>query len=169
MESVITGVLIITLLLLTVLTVTHSYLSTQDALYRSWRDMESRLGERAHTSLTPVRAQTSGGGGTVEVTLRNDGQTKLADFAHWDMIVKYDTGTQSLIEQLPYGSGVNQWAPTAILAGDGLAEVLDPGILNPDEQIVLRVLLSPAVGLGTRNAVTVVTPNGISASAVFTN
>ena len=47
-------------------------------------------------------------------------------------------------------------------------EVIDPGILNPGEELVLQVNLTPAVGAGTTNLAAVSAPNGVTASIVFT-
>ena len=49
------------------------------------------------------------------------------------------------------------------------AEVLEPGILNPSEEMVLLTSVSPNVGIGTDNVVTVSTSRGIAASLVFSN
>lgn len=168
MENALTGLIVTTILLLAVLTMGQSYLTTQSAILESWREMEERLGERARTSLSPVQAETSLGGTSVAVTVRNDGSTKLADFDRWDVIVQYhEVGGGYIQRWLPYdelGSD-NSWL---VNFSAGTMDLTEPRILNPGERMVIQITLYPAVAMTTTNWVTIATPNGISASTVFT-
>lgn len=129
------------------------------------------MGERARTDLSPVGAQTISGGSVVEITLRNEGDTKLADFDQWDVILQYyDSGGHYYTEWYPFGSGQNEWDVWDIfLEAPTVHEVFDVDILNPGEEMGIWVSVSPQVGAGTTNLATVATPNGITASTVFTN
>jgi len=126
--------------------------------------------ERARTDLSPVDAQTTDGGAYVEVTLRNDGDTRLADFDQWDVILEYD-GSDALhyIEWCPYvepglfGLWQNKW--THYFSSD----VFDPDILNPGEEVMIRISVDPLVKGNTTKQATIATPNGITASTVFTD
>jgi len=168
METAITGLIVITVLLLAMLTLSHSFLSSQDAILESWRGMEERLGERARTDVSPLEAKTLPGGGTVEVTLKNEGDTKLADFDRWDVILQYQSGD---VQWYPKGSGANTWWVEGIYLdySEGTSEVFDLNILNPEEEIVIQITVSPSVGSPTTNLATIATPNGISASTFFTH
>ena len=170
METIITGLIIISLLLVVVFTIAEVLLSSQEAILASWREMEERLGERARTNLSPVAAQTISSGAVVQVTIRNDGDTKLADFDHWDVILQYYDGAGSYYtEWYPFGSGTNEWDVWDIfLDAPTVDEVYDINILNPGEEAVIWISVSPAVGVGTTNLATIATPNGITASTVFT-
>jgi hypothetical protein len=111
----------------------------------------------------------------VEVALRNSGQTKLGDFARWDVIVQYyDSGGTYYVKWLPYIEGTpgdNEWRKKGIyLNSENLtAEVFEPGILNPGEELVIEAKLNPPVGVGTTNLVVTSTPSGIPASITFSN
>jgi len=172
METALTGLIVIAILVLAILTIAHSYLSAQDALLESWQEMEARLGEQTRTDLSPIGAETKGGGAIVEVTLQNAGNTKLADFDRWDVIVEYDDAiSDHIIEWLPYEElGGSRWTVKGIYldASEGTAEAFEPGILNPGEEIVVQMWLTPTVGMTTTNLATIVTPNGVTASTVFT-
>jgi hypothetical protein len=171
METALTGLIIIMVLLITVSMLAHAFLSAQDALLESWRGMEERMGERSRTSLSSVVAEAKNLGGTVEITLRNDGDTKLADFDRWDVILQYTAGDgQRRTGWYPYGLGQNEWTKVGIFldASAGTAEVFDAGILNPGEEIVLQVSVNPWVRSPSTNLVTAVAPNGIAVSTVFT-
>jgi hypothetical protein len=55
-----------------------------------------------------------------------------------------------------------------IFVEDDASEFYEVGIFNPGEALVLRLTVSPAVGVGQTAQVTVTTPNGISASLIGT-
>ena len=167
METAITGLIVITVLLLAILTLSYSFLSSQDAILESWREMEERLGERGRTDISPLEARTYDPGSTVEIILRNEGNTKLADFDQWDVILQYQSGD---VQWYPNGSGANTWGVNGIYldASEGTGEIFDKNILNPGEEMVIWVSVSPAVGSPTINTATIATPNGISASTFFT-
>ncbi len=174
METAIPALIIITLIIFAVLTISHSYLSAQDALHVSRREMEVRAGERVRTDLSVVKAEALGTGDVIEVTIRNDGETRLIQFHRWDVIAHYETAATRLVEWYPYvqavSPGTNQWTVTGIYldALQAVPEVYEPGILNAGEEMVLRLAVSPPVGEGTANLIKVTTYSGISASAVFT-
>ena len=173
MEAVLPGLIIIALLMLVMLSIAYDYLSSQETTTDSWREMEERLGDKARTDLTPLDAETDVDGDIVEVTLRNDGGTKLSDFGQWDVIVQYQaTGLGYLVDWLPYNeiAGDRWWRVEGIYqdAAAAIPEAFDPDIVNPGEQVVVQIWLNPSIASGSTNLATVVTPNGITASTVFT-
>ncbi len=163
METVIPAVVIIALLLLATFTISEQFLSSQETVMESWREMQDRMEERSLTDLTPVRAETSVLGNTVQITARNDGNTKLADLDRWDVILQY-TGSDGYLhtEWYPFGTGQNEWAAT-------ITDLYEPGILNPEEEMVIEVAVSPAVASSTTNVATVTAPNGLCVTTVFTH
>jgi len=167
METAIAALIILTVVLFGALTIVQVYLSAQDAILTSWREMEERLGERARTEISADGPGTVDPlGHTVVVTLTNEGSTKLADFDQWDVIVQYYRATgDCIIKWLPYTEtappGDNQWTKA-------ISEVYEPGIFNPREVMTITLVVIPTVALTTTNRVIIATPNGITASAVFT-
>jgi len=111
---------------------------------------------------------------TLEVTLRNSGQTKLSNFDKWDFIVQYrDASGQLFVYWLPFTEGtpdVNQWSVSGIYLNASLVtpEEFEPDIMNPSEEIILIAALDPAVGADNAVQVTVSTPNGIQAPIIVT-
>ena len=109
----------------------------------------------------------------VQVTLSNSGQTKLADFNEWDVILNYyDSDGRDHVEELLYTTGAlndNQWDLQGIYldATQQIPEVFDPGILDPGDQMVIACQLNPPVGSNTTNQITIATPNGVTASQCF--
>ncbi|MBI5302723.1 MAG: hypothetical protein HY868_11340 [Chloroflexi bacterium] len=169
METAITGLIIIGLLILVVVGVTTTALTTQASLAESSRVMQERAGERVRTNVSPLNATTSAGGDYVYVTFKNIGTTKLTDFNRWDVILQYTGSGTGQVRWYPYGAGANHWTEQIYqIASPPTAETFEPGVLNPGEELVVTVNVSPVVDASTINLATVSTPNGISASMVFT-
>lgn len=173
MESAVATLIIVTVLLFGALTMAHTFLSMQDELLQSWRAMEERVGERAATGLAVVRGEVVGMGEAVEVTLRNDGRVRLADYARWDVIVQHDAPAAQHLAWYPHADaaapGEACWTVVGLYrdAALGAAEVFEPGILNPGEEIVIRISISPAVAAGSTAVAVVATPNGVSAATAI--
>ena len=172
METAITALIVISLLVLSVLMVTERSLSAQASFSESLRQMQAGIEERSRTGVTPIKAETKADGATVEITLKNTGNAKLADFGRWDVILEYTGGGNWQTRWYSYTASLasNQWTVAGIYlsAATPTAEVFEPNIFNPGEEMVIQVSVSPGVGSSTTNRATIATPNGISASTVFT-
>lgn len=167
MESVLPAFIVILLLLFSTLAPAQSYLSSQDRIQVSRQAMEARMLDRARTDLASISAQVSDDGAAVELTVRNTGQTKLADFDQWDLILQYyDAGAAYHIVWVPYEKAnppaLNTWS-----VEDISLDIYDPGIFNPGETITVQFKVSPAVGPETINQVALATPSGIGVSSLF--
>jgi len=119
--------------------------------------------DRSHTRITAISSNTSGDGSRVEIVFRNDGNTSMANFECWDVIVRYGEGG---VQWLPYSPEASGWTVSNILFGAG-PEVFDPNILNPGEEMTVLLLLSPAVSDNYTNLATIATPNGVTTSISF--
>ncbi|MCB8926603.1 MAG: hypothetical protein H6652_13360 [Ardenticatenaceae bacterium] len=174
MESLITVILVVTLILFAGLNIFQETLDAQDALTTTWQEMEEISGDRARTMLTPISSTVKSNGAIVEVIFKNEGATKLADFDRWDLVMQYYTDSASYeIDWLPYVDtypGSNQWTNAGIYvdAATGLPEAFEPGILNPGEEMVVQVQLMPTIGMTTTNMLTIGTEYGIQASTIIT-
>jgi len=163
METVIPAIIVTALLLLAAFTIADRFLSTQEAVSEAWRAMEKRATDRKQSDLSSVDVTTTILGDAVEITAQNSGDTKFADFDRWDVILQY-TGSDGYryAEWYPLGAGQNEWVKV-------IADVTEPGILNPGETMTIEVSVSPAVGNSSTNIATVSAPNGICTTAVFTH
>lgn len=174
MESLITVILVVTLILFAGLNIFQETMDAQSDLATTWQEMEDLSGERARTMLTPISSTIKNSGGTVEVILRNEGSTKLADFDRWDVFLQYYTDSASYeIGWYPYVTtvpGSDQWTNAGIYVDAATAQVeaFEPGILNPGEEIVIQVQVNPTIGMTTTNMLTVSTDYGIQASTIIT-
>ncbi len=169
METAISALIIISVLVLTIVGLAQFALNSQAQLADASRLMQIRLNEQARTGLTPTSAGVNVTGDYVFVTLKNTGSTKLADFSEWDVLLQYQNASTTHLNWFPFGSGRNQWNDQIYMSiSPSTPEVIEPGILNPGEYITFQIWVSPTVSAGTTNIATIATPTGITASTVFT-
>lgn len=173
METVLTAFIVIFIILFAMLTLSDAFLSSQDTLQVTWQEMEGRWSDQARTSLGLVSADTTNNGTFIEFILENEGTTRLANFEEWDVIIQYyDTAPDYQIGWLPYTGGAlanNEWTVEGIYldAAEAVAEVYEPDILNPGEELVLQVQVAPPVGPAAATQISLVTPYGVSLTTNF--
>jgi hypothetical protein len=179
MESAISSLILFTVGIFAAMTISHTFLETQDVLWTSEQARQEESLTRERTDLEIIAAETEAAGALVRVQVRNSGQTKLADFEAWDLIVQYYSDPLIdpelypdiyTIAWLPYTAGTPtdmQWSVSGIYvdAATLTPELFEPGILNPDEEMVIQARLSPSIAMTTTNYIVINTPNGIRASA----
>ena len=112
----------------------------------------------------------------MKLVVKDDGQVALGKFSDWDVMLQYyDAGGAYAIKWLPYTSssapGTDQWIVDGIFLDEqtSKAEVFEPGVLNPGEEMVVLAQVSPSFGVGTNNLATVSSPNGVAVSMTFSN
>jgi len=173
METILTAFIVLALILFATLTIFSGYLNAQDTLRVSWQEMQTRLSDQLHTDLSPVGAVTRSSGAVIELTFRNDGDTRLTDFQDWDVIVEYYTppgdfevGWYSFLDGEP---AAGEWSVVGLYqdAAAAESEVFEPGILNPGEEMVVRIRVLPPVGPNGTNMALISANNGVSASIQF--
>lgn len=169
METLIVSLICIALVVFGGMTMSQGFLTSVDASTTGLEEIGQRDENIMRTELSSVGASQPASD-TLEVTLENRGQTKIADFDKWDVIVQYYDGTGTYYTKwLPYTTGTlsnNEWEVLWIRL-DGEDELFEPNVLNPEESIMIRAQLDPSVGAGTTNMVVVATPGGITASTYF--
>jgi hypothetical protein len=174
METAIVSIICIALIVVGGMTMSQGFLSSADSTMVGVEAISVRDGEIMRTELSPLTADVGPAGRTVEVALRNSGQVKLSRFSKWDVIVEYysQDGTY-YTAWLPYAGGTpgdNEWTVEGIYlsAENQTAEVFEPGILSPGEEMVIEARLNPPVKKNTTGDVLVSTPNGVPNSISFT-
>jgi hypothetical protein len=159
-----------------VVTLLQGSLAPQPGISSSWKQMRSTSQQAARTSLDEVDLQVQASGAEIRLAAANTGGASLHDFDRWDVIVNYRqsaTSNDFTVRRLTYTSSAspadNQWTVAGIYrdAVDETDEVFDPGILDPDEEIALRMRISPGSATSTPGQVLVATENGVTLSAQF--
>jgi hypothetical protein len=172
METALISIICIALIMFGGMTMSQGFMTSVDASTAGLSEIGQRTEILTRTELTPVSTNIAlvVGADPLEIILENTGQTKMADFEKWDVIVQYydDSGGYQ-IEWLPYnesGAGTYEWEVGWIRL-NGQAETFEPDVLNPGEQIMIRTWLDPSVGTNTTNMVVISTPDGITCSTYF--
>jgi len=165
-DSILPALLAVTIMLLASLMIGRSSFTSFQVLGDAWQDAEERTVERVRSDISITSINVSGS--RVDVTVRNDGATRVIDFARMDLVVQYQEGVNSYIKYLPYTASSppsdDTWTVDSISN-----DVIDPGVLNTGESMNVQIQLNPAVGAGSTNWLQVTTDLGISASMFFTN
>lgn len=153
------------LMLATVLMARGGFLGA-DAIGQSLRQSEARYGQQNRTGLTVTDDAIDGSGANITLTVRNDGQTPIADFAGMDIVVQYfgETGTRydKWIAYTPGPLASDTWTDANFQN-----DVFEPGILNTGETMDITVRVNPVVGISTTNWAIIGTERGVTAQHYF--
>jgi len=170
MATILVSIICIVMIVVGGMTLSQGILMSTDVTALSVEQISVREGEVSRTGLDAVRAARLSWSDLLRVTVANTGQTKLASFDKWDVIVRYyDADGADHTEWLPYTTGNlsdNEWRKSKI-GLHGPVESFEPGIVNPSEELVILAQLNPPPGDNTTGLVTVVAPNGIFDSLSF--
>ncbi len=176
MENALISLILIGLILFSVLSITQVSITSEDALLTSWREMEALSEERARTDPEWVSASTSPTGNSIDVVLHNGGATRLADFDEWDVVVQYYTTSNTYyIRYLAYTDnatpGSNEWTVSGIYSdyNSMTPEYYEPDVLNPGEDVVLKLSLSPPTDPAATKMVIIAVTNGVTVEGIFSN
>jgi archaellum component FlaF (FlaF/FlaG flagellin family) len=165
METSIPAVIVSAILMVSAVVLARSGYRSVDQMGQIWKEMEARSAEQVHTQLTITNVTSSTP--YVDVEVRDDDSTALADYDCMDVIVQYTTGSGApVLAWIPYTSGSlaeNTWNVQGITN-----DAFEPGILNPGETLKMRIWLDPPAGGGTTNRLVIATDLGVTVSTTFT-
>jgi hypothetical protein len=172
METALVSIVCLALIIFGGMAMSNGFMTSVDSSTIGLQEVGNRDDAIMRTDLTPVSTNITliTGPDPVEIVLKNTGQTKMADFEKWDVIIQYydDVGDYH-VEWLPYVQGTNapyEW-DVGWIKMNGNTEIFEPGVLNPGEEIMLKTKLDPSVGSGTTNMVVVSTPSGVTCTTYF--
>ena len=176
METVLSAVIVIFVIIFAVMTFTQVFVATQDQLGESLQELEGRLDVQNATRLAPAAAWLIDDKAVAALVFHNTGTVRLTDFDRWDLMVEYydDQATPALhTAWLPYTSGVplnGEWTVEGLYlnAATHQPEAFEPGIFNPGEELLIHVRLNPEIGLGQAFQASLTTQTGVSASILYT-
>jgi hypothetical protein len=171
METAFVSMICVALMVIGGMTMARGFLSSVDDTSVNMQVVSQRNEEIMRTNIS-VTAIEQASANRLEVHISNIGQIKLTDFPKWDVIVHHmDDANTHYVTWLPYkssGPGNNEWTIAGIYTASGQPEVFDPGILNPDEVMVIETVIDPDIKTGSENLVVITTPNGITVTKSFT-
>ncbi len=166
MENGLPALLIAAILMLSTVFMARGGFMGADAIGQSLRQSEVRYEAKSRTGLTITASTIDATGANITLTVRNDGQTVLADYASMDVVLQYfgETGIRRDV-WIPFTSGVlasNTWK-TGIFTND----VFEPGILNSGESMQMLIRVNPVVGRLTTNLAVIGSEKGVTAQTYF--
>lgn len=171
MAEAIVTIVCIAMIVVACMTLSQGIMTSADTTALSVNTISVRQGDIMRTGIVTVRATELVWGNYLRVTVKNSGQTKLASFDRWDVIVSYQDSTNQTystwLKNVDTPPGSNQWQEARI-GLEGPVEFFEPGILNPSEEMVVLARLAPPPEAGSSGVVTVTTPNGVESSMSFT-
>ena len=131
--------------------------ATREQIYRT-----------ADTSLEVLGTTSLFGGGftRVDVTVSNTGARSFAepDLEEWDVFLDYipAIGLNRTISRLDFADtlAANTWVVRDIYLDSSTSqdELINPGIVDPQEELVMRLQVSPLIKLGTAGRVVINVP-----------
>ncbi len=170
MPAVIITIICIAMIVVGGMTLSQGVLTSADTAAVNVERISVTEGEIMRTELNITRAAQLAWADYLRVTVKNDGQTKLASFDKWDVIVNYlDDSSVKNIKWLPYSAslpGNNEWQEARI-GFDGPIDFFEQGILNPSEEMVALIHLNPASKNGAIGNISMAAPNGVYSSSSF--
>ena len=132
-----------------------------------------RLEKRSNTGIAGPFGLEVTEASTVDITISNIGDEPLSKFEDWNVIFELQDSSSLSFAYLVYtedaSPAANEWTVSGVYrdASTLLAEVVDPNILNPGEEMIIRANPSPSVVAGYYERATFSTPNGVTAKVVF--
>ncbi|MDP6667608.1 MAG: hypothetical protein QF357_09460 [Dehalococcoidia bacterium] len=175
MGTVITGLIGLMLVIGTALTAVNTVLTTgSDRSSAIIADYELLI-EDLETSFSVVSATTVSGSGSsqFDVVVTNDGRRGLGDFDDWDITVRYDHvgAPGETFAWLAHSDTLvdNTWITHSLWLdyADSQPELIEAGLLNIHEEVVLRIQLDPKFQMATPVVITVTAPTGYTCTTIF--
>ena len=174
MHVVITYLVTAVLTLVTILTIGREMMVSFDDITSSWTTVQERSQDESDTKITgPIGLTVSATSTSVQITLANKGKTALGEFADWDVIFEIQKSPGLGISYLAYtenaSPGADQWTVKGIyLDASALTdEIVDLGVLNPGEEMIVLANPSTPLVANTYDRATFVVPDGVNAKVIF--
>ncbi len=95
MTNVITAVFAVAAIIGAAVTLSDVTLSSATDAAFSWEQMVERSGASTRTNLGLIQADINPTSTDVDISMRNTGQTALAGFSNWDVVVHYYATTSN--------------------------------------------------------------------------
>jgi hypothetical protein len=129
----------------------------------------SSIGDIKAVSAT---AQESAGTTVIDVVIGNTGNASYADWEKWDVTAQYTTAAGAVsVQRLSYAPTLSagKWTVIGIYldAVTRTEKGVEPDVLNPTEQMAIRLQVSPAAGSGKTGMVVITTQDALSTRIHF--
>ncbi len=174
MSELLPSILMIAVVVLVVGIMAEQATGIDGPLRESWATLQDRSKAQAETRINVTPSQPSVSvSPQVRLTLANDGNTTPGEFSDWDLILETQKASGFGVAYLAHTTSTcpasGQWSVRGIYADvDALtAEVVEPGLLGPGEEMVAIFKPSVTIEESTVDRATFVAANGVTARAIF--
>jgi hypothetical protein len=136
-------------------------------------DSHARLINEMESSFKLVSVSDSAGRTLINLIITNDGRSDFSNFEDWVVTIRYDQDGGSdetyLVPAYTDSLADNTWTAFQFWLdyGASQAEVIEPGILNPHEEMEVRIQINPVLEAGTDVVITLTSPQGVTESITF--
>ena len=178
MANLIVAMVTLAAIITTTISLMNSALTPHFKLSDAWKQMRTRSEQMVRTEMSTARVSVDSAGTSIEVTVRNDGETPLRAFDKWDLFVSYapaPSGSGLKVLRLDYTEqetpGTDEWSVPGIYlnAAASEAEIWSPGIVDSGEEFVLRAKVGTPIATSTASVLTLAAQNGVTLSTQLTN
>ncbi len=168
MENAIVAIISTMLIIISSLMMTMSTLQSTSQMAAAWQSMNTTFNNMRSTSIS-AEGYGDYNGDDIWIKVTNDGQCNLYDFDRWDVIAQYDDGTSVYLTYLESGTiEANQWTIAGIYTVMDYPDIFDPGILNPEEYMLMQVDMTPEINVNESARITISTSSGITDQCIIT-
>jgi hypothetical protein len=168
METVLVSLFTVVMLIVSTLVMVVTSLGAVNKISDSFQGMEKQA---SVIQLTAIDVQFREMRGDIMVlAVDNLGQTNLESYKDWNVLVQLPSGqtTYLLYSDSVESLADNHWAVEGLWMQDGVPEVFDVKILNPDENMTLLLRVVPPLESLQSARIIVATTNGITAQCQVT-
>jgi hypothetical protein len=160
METVLPSLLTFIMLIVSLLTIVMTSFSSINTISDSFQAMEKQAASIQGTAADVRYVEMRDG--IIVLEIENQGQTNLEDYSAWSVLIQLANGQTSYLTYSvsPQSLGGNEWGADGFWLRDGVPEVFDLKILNPDEKMTILLKISPPLETSQIVRIIVATPNG---------
>lgn len=166
MENGLPALLVAAILMLSTVLMARGGFLGADAIGQSLRTSEATYAAQSHTTLTVTSTSIDPTGANITITVRNDGQTPIANYSSMDIVLQYYVAGGARYDVwIPYTSGplaANTWTTGAFTN-----DLFNPGILSSGVSVQLLIRVNPVVGPGTTNLAVIGSDLGVTTQTFF--
>lgn len=175
MGTALSSLIALFLVIGTTITAVYTVLNAGGDRAASLADSNERLVIELETSIALVSATAYADTGStrVDIVITNDGRRTLGSFEDWDVTVRFeqDGAPEETVVHLAYSTteSDNTWTDASfwIDYDNSEAELVEPGRLNPLEEMLMRIRVNPGVQASTTGRVAITTPTGLTGTIFF--
>jgi hypothetical protein len=162
METVLPSLFTFIMLIVSLLTIVMTSFSSINTLSDSFQAMEKQAASIQGTAVDVGYLEMRDG--IIVLEIENQGQTNLEDYSAWSVLIQLPNGqtTYLTFSESPQTLAANEWGVDNFWIRDGVPEVFDLKILNPDEKMTVVLKVAPPLETSQIVRIIVATPNGIT-------